>query len=192
MARGPCPLCAQGQTPNYPTNAFLPAGRDPDDRASWTLGSYSGGANLVQPSVVRLAEGAPELVAFFRDRRAQHIYSATSHDDGLSWTKCRPTTLPNNNAGIHAWRLRSGRLALVYNPQTHARDPLAISLSEDNGTTWRHTRILERLDGKQEFSYPTIREDKAHDGVLHVSYTFKRQCIKYSRVTEAWVMEGES
>ena len=49
--------------------------------------------------------------------------------------------------------------------------------------------VLEHLDGKQEFSYPTIREDKAHDGVIHVSYTFKREAIKYSRVSEEWIMQ---
>jgi len=182
------PLYEQGKSPNYPSNAFLPAHEDPNDPKSWSMGSYSDAENLVQPSVVRLAPGSPELKAFFRDRKARNIYTSISHDDGLTWTKAKPNLLPNNNAGIHAWRLRSGRIALVYNPQTHGRDPLALSLSEDNGTTWKYTRILEQLDGKQEFSYPTIREDKAHDGVMHVSYTFKRKCIKYSRVTEAWAM----
>ena len=46
---------------------------------------------------------------------------------------------------------------------------------------------LEQLDGKQEFSYPTLREDVAKDGVLHVSYTYKRQTIKHSVVSEAWI-----
>ena len=52
------------------------------------------------------------------------------------------------------------------------------------------TRVLEHEDGKQEFSYPTVREDVAEDGVLHVSYTFKRQTIKYSMISEDWIMLG--
>jgi len=184
------PLYEQGASPNYPTNAFLPPGGAADDPASWTMGSYVGGDNLVQPSIVRLRNGEPSLVAFFRDRRAKNIYSARSEDDGVSWTRAAATTLPSNNAGIHAWRTRSGRIALAYNPQTQGRDPLAISLSEDNGTTWKYTRILERGDGKQEFSYPTVREDKARAGVLHGMYTSKRGCIKYSRVTETWIMRA--
>ena len=184
------PIYEQGRNPNYPTNAFKATGRDPDDTASWSLGSYAGGCDsLVQPSVIRRQPGKPHLQAFFRDRRAEKIYTATSDDDGTTWTRCTATSLPNNNAGIHAFQMRSGRIALVYNPQTHFRDPLAISLSEDGGATWKYTRVLERQDGRQEFSYPTIREDKVEDGVIHVSYTYKRETIKYSRITEAWIMQ---
>ena len=85
--------------------------------------------------------------------------------------------------------MRSGRIALAYNPQTTGRDPLALSLSEDGGETWKYTRLLEHEDGKQEFSYPTLREDVRLDGVLHVSYTFKRQTIKHSIVSEDWIMQ---
>lgn len=184
------PIYEQGRQPNYPANGLLPAGSDPDDASSWSTASYGAGCdNLVQPSVIRSTPGKPHLQAFFRDRRAEHIYKAESHDDGKTWTECKATGLPNNNAGIQAWQMRSGRVALVYNPQTRGRDPLSISLSEDGGQTWKYTRVLEHLDGKQEFSYPTIREDKKLDGLIHVSYTYKREAIKYSRVSEAWIMQ---
>jgi len=182
------PVYEQGKTPNYPMNVFKPMGADPNKPASWTEGVYGTCENMVQPSVVRLKPGEPKLVAFFRDRKKRNIYSATSSDDGKTWTPCKATALPNNNAGIEAYSLRSGRIALVYNPQTNSRDPLAISLSEDEGKTWKYTRILEHLDGKSELSYPTLREDLAKDGVIHVSYTYKRECIKYSVVTEDWIM----
>ena len=87
--------------------------------------------------------------------------------------------------------MRSGRIAMVYNPLTRGRDPLAISLSDDGGATWPHSRVLEQADGKQEFSYPTLREDVKVDGLIHVSYTWKRQTIKHSIVTEAWVMQHD-
>ena len=187
------PLYEQGGKPNYPSNGFLHAGQNPNDPASWSLGSYGAGCdNLVQPSVIRPRAGVPRLQAFFRDRRAENIYMATSEDDGATWGKCKATSLPNNNAGIHAWQMRSGRIALVYNPQTHGRDPIAISLSEDGGVSWKYTRVLERADGRQEFSYPTVREDKTEDGILHVSYTYKREAIKYSRISEAWIMQAPS
>ena len=178
---------------NTPFNAVLPPGANADEPSSWkVLHNYVNCVHLVQPTVVRPVSGSPTLLALFRDREKRHVYSAKSADDGKSWSPCQPTSLPNNNAGIEAWALRSGRVALVYNPQTTSRDPLAISLSEDGGTTWNYTRVLEREDGKQEFSYPTLREDVALDGVIHVSYTYKRQTIKHSIVTEGWIMQPSS
>ena len=73
-----------------------------------------------------------------------------------------------------------------YNPCTGCRDPLVVSLSEDGGETFLYTRVLEYEDGSQEFSYPTMRQD---DGNIHVSYTYKRDAIKHSIVTEDWVMD---
>lgn len=175
---------------NIPFTATLPPGADADDAASWQVRhSFVNCEHLVQPTVVRPTPGKPLLLSFFRDRERQHIYVARSADDGRSWSACKPTSLPNNNAGIEAWVMRSGRIALAYNPQTTGRDPLALSLSEDGGETWKYTRLLEHEDGKQEFSYPTLREDVHLDGVIHVSYTFKRQTIKHSIVSEDWIMQ---
>lgn len=182
------PVYEQGKSPNYPKNVFKAVGADPNKPDSWTEGSYGSCDNMVQPSVVRLKPGEPKLMAFFRDRKKRNIYTATSSDDGKTWAPCKATSLPNNNAGIEAYSLRSGRIALVYNPQTSSRDPLSISLSEDEGKTWKYTRVLEHLDGKAELSYPTLREDVSKDGVIHVSYTYKRECIKHSIVTEDWIM----
>jgi predicted neuraminidase len=93
------PIYEQGVKPNEPRNKFLPKGADPDDAKQWTDGKYKDGDNLVQPSVVRPKPGSPDLVAFFRDRKARNVYSASSSDDGASWSASKPTTLLNNNAG---------------------------------------------------------------------------------------------
>ena len=60
-------------------------------------------------------------MSFFRDRRAQYIYRATSSDDGVTWSKPTKTKLPNNNSGIQATVLMSGHIAIVYNPTNHIR-----------------------------------------------------------------------
>jgi len=193
------PIYGQDQKPNYPKNEFLPAGADPDDASKYTIGAYNdnGCDNMVQPTVIRPVEGAPSLIAFFRDRKSRNIYKATSKDDGLSWSECNQTVLKNNNAGIHAWQMRSGRVVMVYNPQTKGRDPLAISLSDDQGETWPYSRTLQTsltsdaAKGK-EFSYPTAREDRFDDGKIHVSYTYNRETIKHSIVSEEWIMEGDT
>lgn len=71
------------------------------------------------------------------------------------------------------------------------RNPLVISLSDDGGRSWPHTRTLEHGHGHQSFSYPTLREDVHVDGLLHISYSYERRAIKYSRVTEQWVVRGK-
>jgi predicted neuraminidase len=189
------PIYGQDKKPNYPKNELLKTGGDFDDASAYKIGAYGSGCdNLVQPTVIRPVENKPDLIAFFRDRNAKHIYKATSSDDGATWGSCKATVLPNNNAGIHAWQMRSGRIAMIYNPQTSGRDPLAISLSEDGGKTWPYTRIIETKtmsdSNGDEFSYPTLREDRFDDGKIHVSYTYLRQTIKYSMVSEQWIMKG--
>lgn len=83
--------------------------------------------------VISFVTGNPRLIVFFRDRRAQHVYRAESPDDGKTWTRPSKTTLPNNNSGIEASVLSSGNLAIVYNPTTKDRNPLSVSLSDDQG-----------------------------------------------------------
>ncbi|TPG47251.1 glycosyl hydrolase [Roseomonas nepalensis] len=76
------------------------------------------------------------------------------------------------------------------------RAPMSIAISDDEGRTWPHRRNLEVGDGycmtnnskdrlNREFSYPSVCETA--DGVLHVSYTYWRQAIKYVRTSAAWV-----
>ena len=173
---------------NSPFNAFLPRGADAGVPAQWELARYGGDCDLhlKQPTVVRIGH-SPRLLAYFRDADSKHIWASTSDDDGASWSDCAPTPLPNNDAGIELWAMRSGALVLAFNPQTKGRDPLALAISDDGGATWAAQRTLEHEDGRQEFSYPTLREDVRRDGVIHVSYTWKRQTIKHSVVSEAWI-----
>jgi predicted neuraminidase len=142
----------------------------------WGNLDFKDTSHLVQPTVIRSRSGYPRLTAFFRDRDAAHIYRATSDDDGKSWTSPAATPLPNNNAGIQACQLQDGRVAMVFNPTTKSRSLLAIALSEDEGLTWPHQRLLEN-ETSGEFSYPTLFQD-AVTRQLHVSYTFLRQTIK--------------
>jgi len=170
----------------------LRAGDDPADVQRWYDIDYTHTYRLVQPSIVPSARTSGPLTTFFRDKRSRFVYVSRTVDGGSSWVRAHPTSLPNNDAAIEAYRLRSGRLALAFNPQRSGRDPLAIALSEDDGVTWPYMRILEEEDGTQEFSYPSVREDRSQDGVIHVSYTYKRETIKYSRISEAWVMQGDN
>ena len=76
------------------------------------------------------------------------------------------------------------------------RSPMTLAVSEDEGKTWPYIRDLEIGDGycmtnnskeklNREYSYPSIKQGS--DGMLHITYTYFRQYIKYVRVSEEWV-----
>eukprot|EP01043_Picozoa_sp_COSAG02_P011711 COSAG02_NODE_437_length_22340_cov_46.269952_2_plen_327_part_00 len=61
-----------------------PAGAPVLPLSGWVGAPMNDTSFLVQPSVIRLKPGQPQLRVYYRDRRAQWIYTATSPDDGLS------------------------------------------------------------------------------------------------------------
>lgn len=58
---------------------------------NWEKYNITGSNYLVQPSVVRLVEDEPHLIAYMRDRRAVNIYKSTSSDDGKLTYLCHVT-----------------------------------------------------------------------------------------------------
>jgi predicted neuraminidase len=85
-----------------------------------------------------------------------------------------PTELPNPDAGIDAVSLRDGRALLVYNHSARNRRVLNVAVSAD-GERWDAALELENQAG--EFSYPAVIQTA--DGLVHVTYTWRRQRIKH-------------
>ena len=85
-----------------------------DAGRTWRRVDIPASSGRVHPNAVELENG--HLVAFMRSREADHIYISTSLDYGDTWTVPEPTVLPNNNSGISALKLKSGRIAIAYNP----------------------------------------------------------------------------
>ena len=109
------------------------------------------------------------------------IAESWSADNGLSWTPLSATNLPNPNSGIDAVTLVNGKQILVYNPVTTLkggtsgpRTPLNVAISSD-GKIWRDVIILEDSEG--EYSYPAVIQTS--DGLIHITYTWKRESIKH-------------
>jgi predicted neuraminidase len=71
--------------------------------------------------------------------------------------------------------LQDGRQLLVYNPVRRGRTPLVVGLSRD-GVNWQTIATLEEQPG--EYSYPAVIQ--AGDGLVHVTYTWKRQRIRHA------------
>ncbi len=131
---------------------------------------------VIQPSVVQLSGGNLRLYARFTAKTAR-VTIADSDDFGKTWTQARPIDVPNPNSGIDAVSLKDGRIVLIYNNTTTGRTPLNLAVSSD-GEHFRMFRTLEDAPG--EYSYPALVQ--AANGDLLMTYTYKRNTIKYVRM----------
>ncbi len=108
------------------------------------------------------------------------VFQIWSEDNGKTWGEMTLTTLPNPNAGTDAVTLRDGRQFLVYNHTPKGRSPLNVAVSKD-GKSWHAALVLENEKG--EYSYPAIIQ--TGDGLVHITYTWKRKRIKHVVVDPA-------
>ncbi len=137
----------------------------------------------IQASVVELGPGS--LYALMRTgaRKEGRIWETRSKDGGETWADARLTGLPNPNAATDMIKLDSGRLLLAFNNSEKRRTPLSLAVSDNKGESWRVVRDLETAEG--EYSYPSLCQ--ARDGVIHITYTFRRETIKHVAFTEEWL-----
>jgi predicted neuraminidase len=172
---------------------------------AWQECVMAGTQDLIQPSVASLAPA--RLLAFFRSRAGNFIYTSTSAD-GCTWTAPAPTVLPNNDASVQAFRLHNGHLVVAFDNSSkiHSdglRKPLSVALSLDDGKTWPYVRDIEtgrpgyglaqqtpRESGREEYSYPSIIQTR--DGEILVAFTYQRQTIKVVSFREDWIRQGKS
>ena len=84
-----------------------------DGGRSWQEYEVPDSTGCVHMDVSQLRDGS--LLALFRSRWADNIYSSRSADRGRTWSPPAPTELPNNNSSIQFTRLANGHLALVFN-----------------------------------------------------------------------------
>lgn len=84
-----------------------------DQGAHWREVEVPDSAGCVHMNIEKMDDSS--LLALFRSRWADHVYSSRSIDNGRSWSAPQPTELPNNNSSIQYTRLANGHLAIVYN-----------------------------------------------------------------------------
>ncbi|HEV8485933.1 MAG TPA: sialidase family protein [Blastocatellia bacterium] len=125
----------------------------------------------IQPTILNYPSGKLQILCRSRQRR---ITESWSEDSGKTWSPMKATGLPNPNSGIDAVTLKDGRALLVYNHTERSRTPLNIAVSED-GKAWKAALVLEDQPG--EYSYPAVIQTS--DGLVHVTYTWKRERIKH-------------
>ncbi len=127
------------------------------------------------------------LQAIFRTMKEPNLVQSWSYNNGKSWTPLETLALPSNNSGLDAVTLKDGRQLMVYN---HAptpegrwggpRTPLNVAISQD-GQNWQAALVLEDEPG--EYSYPAVIQ--ADDGLVHISYTWKRWRVKWAVIDPA-------
>ena len=158
---------------------------------TWRTSQPLIGFGNIQPSVVRRSDGT--LMAMMRENGVQRrIRISESKDDGLTWSAVENAELPNPGSGLEVIRLANGHWALVYNDTEEGRHSLALSISDDEGKTWKWTRHLEKsAPGQGSYSYPSIIQ--ARDETLHATYSYSSggQSIKHAHFNEEWVRQGD-
>ncbi|RAS80572.1 sialidase family protein [Priestia endophytica] len=84
-----------------------------DEGNTWEEYEVPNSTGCVHMNIEKLDDGT--LLALFRSRWADYIYSSYSTDNGRTWSDPKPTELPNNNSSIQFTKLANGHLALVFN-----------------------------------------------------------------------------
>jgi predicted neuraminidase len=145
-----------------------------DRGTTWTSTTPPDAAdvNAIQPTIFVQPGGT--LQALLRTQ-SEKIFETTSSDGGATWTPLAPTELPNPNAGIDGVTLKDGRRLLVFNRSETDRTPLNVAVSKD-GKTWQDILVLEKDPG--EYSYPAVIQTR--DGLVHITYTWKRRRIRHA------------
>ena len=155
--------------------------RTSDGGETWTRIGPVGdedGFDAIQPSILLHEGGRLQVLA---RSKSGSLVQSWSEDDGKTWSPVTETALPNPNSGTDAVTLADGRHLLVYNHTTVPEDewggprsPLNVAVSKD-GETWQAALVLEDEPG--EYSYPAVIQTS--DGLVHVTYTWKREKIKH-------------
>ena len=76
---------------------------------------------------------------------------------------------------------------MIYNDAVTGRNSLAVSLSEDEGKTWKYTRHLEKHE-KGSYHYPAIIQGAG--GTIHAVYSYfvpEGKSMKHAAFNEEWL-----
>ncbi|MDD3713167.1 MAG: exo-alpha-sialidase [Candidatus Izemoplasmatales bacterium] len=162
-----------------------------DNGNTWKPGLPIVGRGNIQPALVLRKDGT--IAAFMRDNgdSPQRIIVSTSEDNGYTWSVSKKTDIPNPGSSVEAIALKDGHWLLVCNDLEGDRNRLAVSLSDDEGKTWKWKRYLEyEPKGHGRFSYSTAIQTE--DGRVHITYsyhTMKGKSIKHVSLLPEWIKE---
>jgi hypothetical protein len=174
----------------------------PTNPRNGVLMSKDGGATWTEHGDVRLTENdeyhgwAENNIVELKDGRIAMIiradglggmlYYAESTDGGRTWPKfARKTEIPNPGSKAVLYGLGGDAVALLHNPNSKHRSPLALWVTFDGMKSWPYQRTLvqESRDGpKGNLNYPDgfVSDDK---GYLHFAFDDNRHRAVYFRAS---------
>lgn len=164
----------------------------------WKASQAIVGIGAIQPALVQRNDGT--LFAYMRENGPHHkIRVASSKDLGRHWGPVTETDIVNPGSSVDVIRLKSGNWVLIYNNlakgERGGRHKLAVSMSDDEGKSWKWTRHVEWLEPqKSAASYPSLLQTT--DGMIHATYRYNESkkegsTIKHSWFDEEWIKAGD-
>ena len=150
------------------------------------------GYGNIQPTLLQKKDGS--IVAYMRDNGVspKRVIYSSSYDNGLTWSNSKKTNIYNPGSSVEAISLHDGQWLMVNNDLEEGRYRLAVTISDDEGLTWKWKRYLEyEPKGEGRFSYPSAIQAK--DGRVHVTYSHHTQegkTIKHVSFMPEWVKEN--
>lgn len=148
----------------------------------------------IQPAFAQRKDGT--ILAFMRDNGLpKQVRMSTSKDNGHTWENMLLTGISNPGSSVDVEVLKSGNWVMICNDTIVGRHLISAYLSDDEGATWKWSRPIEETPFDEgSFSYPTVIQTA--DGMVHVTYSFKRKeiegsSIKHINFNEEWIMDKE-
>ncbi len=164
-----------------------------DDGKTWKPSLPIIGRGLNQPSLIVRNDGSVD--AYMRDDGDEpgRILISHSNDEGYSWTYGQKSDIPNPGASLEVIKLKSGNWLMVNNDVDDGRYSLAVTISDDEGKSWKWKRNLENTKGAS-FSYPSVIQAKS--GNIHITYSSftieGQKAIKHVTFMENWIVKGKN
>ncbi len=162
-----------------------------DNGENWRASLPIIGFGPIQPTFVQKKDD--NIVAYMRDSGTlpQRVMMSVSEDDGESWSFAEDTNIPNPGSSLEVIALQNGLWLMVYNDTEEGRHSLAVSLSDDEGASWKWTQHIEKVaKGKGSFAYPSLIQSGNED--IHITYSHelgRKKAIKHVRFTVDWVKQ---
>ncbi len=134
-----------------------------------------------EPNIVELAGGRIAMI-IRGDRLGGVLYYAESADGGKTWPEFAiKSDIPNPGSKATLYSLGGDAVAILHNPNSRHRSPLALWISFDGMKTWPYRRVLvpQSSDGPRgRINYPDgfVSSDKQY---LHFAYDDNRHRAVY-------------